>query len=93
VILEAFMTNPQYASLAAVKNHRVYAVNADTISRAGPRIVDATEQVASIVQAVREESATVQAGTTPTVRSPGLCAAGAILVLSLMICLRWGRNP
>ena len=28
------MTNPQYASLSAVKNHHVYAVNADIISRA-----------------------------------------------------------
>ncbi len=87
VILEAFMTNPQYASLAAVKNHRVYAVNADTISRAGPRIVDATEEVAAIVRDWHD----AQAATNPTAlsattqKTPGF--AGPVAMLGLGACI------
>ncbi|MDD1686713.1 cobalamin-binding protein [Methanoregula sp.] len=94
VILEAFMTNPQYASLAAVKNHRVYAVNADTISRAGPRIVDATEQVATIINAWHDERAAADAAALPatTQKTPGFAGPAAMLGLGACIVLmRRGR--
>lgn len=94
VILEAFMTNPQYASLSAVKNHRVYAVNADIISRPAPRIVDATDQVARLIHPECFRQATSSPGpeTTTPVRSPGFCAGSAVLLISLIILLRRGRN-
>lgn len=57
VIFEDFMTSPQYASLSAVKNHHVYAVDADIISRPGPRLADAAEEVARIMRTVEEERA------------------------------------
>jgi len=38
-----------WASLPAVKNRRVYAVNQDMIDRAGPRIVDAIEEIALLL--------------------------------------------
>jgi iron complex transport system substrate-binding protein len=34
---------PEWRSISAVKNNRLYTVQADIISRAGPRIVDALE--------------------------------------------------
>lgn len=34
-----------YKSLSAVKNDRVYEINADIVSRPGPRIVDALEEI------------------------------------------------
>lgn len=76
VILDDFMTNSQYASLSAVKNHHVYAINADIISRPGPRIADAAEEVARIFHTVDEErtaslTATISTGTTKT---PGFTA-------------------
>jgi len=94
VILEAFMTNPQYASLSAVKNHHVYAVNADLISRPAPRIVDAVEQVARVIHPECFTQATATPVTTPTtpVKSPGFCAGSAILLISLIFILRRGRN-
>jgi iron complex transport system substrate-binding protein len=55
VMLGAFMDNPHYASLTAVKEHHVYSINADIISRAGPRIIEATEQVAAIIMTVNGE--------------------------------------
>lgn len=57
VILEEFMTNPQYASLAAVRNGHVYAVNADILSRPGPRLADAAEEVSCIIRTVESERA------------------------------------
>jgi len=94
VILEAFMTNPQYASLSAVKNHRVYSVNADLISRPAPRIVDAVEQVARLIHPECFTQATSTPVATPTtpVTSPGFCAGNAILLISLIFILRRGRN-
>jgi len=94
VILEAFMTNPQYASLAAVKNHRVYAVNADTISRAGPRIVDATEQVAMHIHSWHEEQAAADAADLPATsqKMPGFAGPAAMLGLGgCIVLVRWGR--
>ena len=92
VILEDFMTSPQYASLSAVKNHHVYAVDANIISRAGPRIFDAEEQVAGIVRAVHDERTASRAAPVPTAKSPGFCAGSTVLLISLMICLRRERN-
>jgi len=94
VILEVFMTNPQYASLSAVKNNHVYAVNADIISRPGPRIVDATEQVARLIHPECFTQATTTPGATPTtpVKSPALCAGSVILLISLIMLQRQGRK-
>lgn len=92
VILEDFMENPHYASLSAVKNHQVYAVDADVISRAGPRIVDAVEQVAAIVRSWREDEAAADASARPaaTARAPGYSCAGAVAGLAACIALgRW----
>lgn len=38
--------NPVFKNSPAVKNGRVYKINADIISRPGPRLVDAMEQIA-----------------------------------------------
>lgn len=94
VIREAFMTSPQYASLSAVKNNHVYSVNADIISRPAPRIVDATEQVARLIHPECFMQATSSSRVTPTppVKSPGFCAASAVLLISLIILLRRGRK-
>lgn len=43
------LREPAWHSLPAVKNGRVYSVNQDTIDRAGPRIVDAVEQIARLL--------------------------------------------
>jgi iron complex transport system substrate-binding protein len=92
VIREAFMTKPQYASLSAVKNNHIYSVNADIISRPAPRIVDATEQVAHFIHPECFTQATLPLSTTPTVKSPGFCVGSVVLLISLIIFLRRGRN-
>ncbi|WP_321504557.1 cobalamin-binding protein [uncultured Methanoregula sp.] len=94
VILDAFMKNPQYASLSAVKNKRVYAVNADIISRPAPRIVDAAEGAARLIHPECFTQATLSSAitVTPTARSPGFCAGSAILLISLVILLQRKRR-
>ena len=93
MILEEFMTNPQYSSLSAVKNHHVYSVNADLISRPTPRIVDAVEQVARFIhpECFTQVTATPVATPTTPVKSPGFCAGSAVLLISLILILRRGR--
>ncbi|HII99176.1 MAG TPA: cobalamin-binding protein [Methanoregula sp.] len=83
VIREEFMTNPQYASLSAVRNNHVYAINADIISRPGPRVADAAEQVSGIITAVRAECAAQPSAATgsTTPRTPGFSAAVVVLAL------------
>ena len=93
VILEAFMNNPQYASLSAVKNKQVYAVDADIISRPAPRIVNAAEEVARIIHPGCFTNGTKIYGVTqtPPVRSSGFSAGSAILLISLIILMQRGR--
>ncbi len=40
---------PGWADIAAIKSHRVYNINPDIVSRPGPRLVDALEQVAKML--------------------------------------------
>jgi iron complex transport system substrate-binding protein len=40
---------PGWAGIAAVKSHSVYNINPDIVSRPGPRLVDALEQIAKIL--------------------------------------------
>jgi len=91
VILDDFMTNPQYASLSAVKNHHVYAINADIISRPGPRIADAAEEVSCIISAVEEDRVAQQPVTVPstTAKTPGFSAIIAVLgFIAVVIAIR-----
>lgn len=40
---------PGWADIAAIKSHRVYNIDPDIVSRPGPRLVDALEQVAKML--------------------------------------------
>ena len=46
VSIDSVKQRPGWAAIDAVKNDKVFAVSADIISRPGPRIVDALEQLA-----------------------------------------------
>lgn len=43
----------RWPELRAVKNRRLYSVNSDLVSRAGPRLVDGANQVCAAMQAAR----------------------------------------
>jgi len=95
VIYDAFMNSPQFASLSAVKNHRVYVVSADVISRGGPRIVDAVERVAALVHPECSDGGNaappVAGKSTPS--SPGFSAASCIALFGAGAVIRRMRGP
>jgi iron complex transport system substrate-binding protein len=47
--IEAVKERPGWASITAVKNNAIYEIDADIISRTGPRLVDALEAIAKMV--------------------------------------------
>jgi iron complex transport system substrate-binding protein len=49
VIYEYVMNEPRFQRMDAVRENRVVIIDADTISRGGPRIVDALEEVAEVI--------------------------------------------
>jgi iron complex transport system substrate-binding protein len=47
--IEAVKDRPGWDSITAVQNNNIYEINADIISRSGPRLVDALEIIAKMV--------------------------------------------
>jgi iron complex transport system substrate-binding protein len=47
--VEGVKERKRWQNVEAVKNNRVYGINADIVSRPGPRIVDALEELASYI--------------------------------------------
>jgi len=88
IIYEYVMNEPRFQNLNAVRNNQVILIDADIISRAGPRIVDALEEVAAAMHPDLFESA--PANDYSAVKSPvsGLIPMAALLY---MICL-YGRR-
>ncbi|MFQ5834681.1 MAG: ABC transporter substrate-binding protein [bacterium] len=48
--VEGVKSRERWQNVEAVKNNRVYGINADLVSRAGPRIVDALEELVSYIR-------------------------------------------
>ena len=46
---QEFLDDPAFQNVTAIKDGRVYAVNADLISVAGPRFVEAIEEIARLI--------------------------------------------
>lgn len=88
IIYEYMMTEPRFQNLQAVKNNQVILIDADVISRAGPRIVDALEEVAA---AMHPDLFTSRKGTVTFVESSGsvLIPAAALLLIAL---IAWRRR-
>ena len=49
VSIDSVKARPGWANIAAVKNNRIVAIDPDIISRPGPRIVDALEQLGKAI--------------------------------------------
>jgi iron complex transport system substrate-binding protein len=49
VSIDSVKARPGWSAIDAVKNNKIFAVNADIVSRPGPRIVDALEELAKDV--------------------------------------------
>lgn len=89
IIYDYFMNEPRMQSLQAVKNDHVYVVDADTISRGGPRIVDALEEVAGDLHPDLFEASGPK--TTPAAQAPGFGAIPFACALLIVFLLRAKR--
>jgi iron complex transport system substrate-binding protein len=88
VIYEYFMTEPRMQELSAVRENRIYIVDADVISRGGPRIVDALEETAQILHP--DLFGATGTTPTPTQQSPG--AGIAVLLLAFALAAGWAKR-
>jgi len=93
LIRETLMENPHYATLSAVKNNRVFVVDADIISRPSPRIVDAIERIARFVHPeCYTEEIHLPVPVNPVATTPGFAAGGCVQVILLVSIFRWLWN-
>jgi len=77
-VAQYFKNEIRFANVAAVKNHRVYVIDSDTVDRAGPHIVDALEIIAGDIR-------TADTGTpaaTPSRAAPGFEMVPALVALA-----------
>ncbi|KAF5088445.1 Vitamin B12-binding protein [anaerobic digester metagenome] len=84
-IYNYIITEPRLQRLDAVRNERVYVIDADLVSRGSPRIVDALEEVAGYLHP--GTSGTVTPEAAGTVQSPGFGAITLIFALSAAVLL------
>lgn len=89
VIYDYFMNEPRMQNLKAVKNDHIYVIDADTISRGGPRIVDAIEEVAGVLHPDLFEASARE--TTPAARAPGFGVVPLVCALFAVFLLRMKR--
>ncbi|WP_214021253.1 ABC transporter substrate-binding protein [Methanoculleus sp.] len=84
-VYDYIVNEPRLQKLNAIKNGHVYVIDADVISRGGPRIVDALEEVAGDLHPDLAVAPAPEA--TEPVRSPGFGAIPLICALSAAILL------
>ncbi len=52
--IESITMRSGWSQISAIKHHRVYTISGDEISRCGPRLLDALEQIINVVYAERD---------------------------------------
>jgi len=89
-VAQYFGNETRFAGVSAIKNHRVYVIDSDTVDRAGPRVVDALEIIAADIKA---SGAAEQQTATPSQKAPGFGAIPALVALAagMIVALRWLR--
>jgi iron complex transport system substrate-binding protein len=79
-VAQYFENETRFANVGAIKNHRVYVIDSDTIDRAGPRIVDALEIVAGDI---RTAGTATPVTSTTSPAAPGFETAPALGALAI----------
>lgn len=95
-VFEYFRTDPRLSQLPAVEEGRIVLVDTDTISRGGPRIVEAVEQVAAAIHPECFAPGTQQPEATPAklpTQAPGFTglASGCAGVLCYLMLHARGK--
>ena len=77
-VAQYFENETRFAGVSAIKNHRVYVIDSDTVDRAGPRIVDALEIIAGDIRTADTGSP----AATPSRAAPGFEMVPALVGLA-----------
>ena len=77
-VAQYFENETRFSGVSAIKNHRVYVIDSDTVDRAGPRVVDALEIIAADIRA---SGTAAGPSATPSQKTPGFGAVLAIAAL------------
>lgn len=77
-VAQYFENETRFSGVSAIKNHRVYVIDSDTVDRAGPRVVDALEIIAADIRASGAAAPT----TTPSQKAPGFGVVPALGALA-----------
>ena len=77
-VAQYFENETLFAGVSAIKNHRVYVIDSDTVDRAGPRIVDALEIIAGDIRTADTGSP----AATPSRAAPGFEMVPALVALA-----------
>ncbi len=85
-IYNYIINEPRLQRLDAVRNDRVYVIDADVVSRGGPRIVDALEKVAGYIHP--DVFGTTAPEKTPAPQSPGFGVVALVGALFVVFMLR-----
>ena len=85
-IYNYIINEPRLQRLDAVRNDRVYIIDADIVSRGGPRIVDALEEVAGYLHP--DAFGTTAPEKTPAPQSPGFGVVALVGALFVVFMLR-----
>lgn len=70
-IAQFFMNEPRFSQVSAIRNHRVYLIDSDTVDRSGPRIIDALEIFAESIHPELFGNKTLVVTPTKEARLPG----------------------
>ena len=89
VIKDYFMSEPRMQGLKSVRDGHIYVIDTDVISRGGPRIVDALEEVATILHPDLFGVAPREAASATS--SPGFGVIPLISALLVLFLLRVRR--
>lgn len=86
ILHDFFTKEPRFQNLSAVRNGHIYTIDADIISRGGPRIVDALEVVANDLHPELFNTSTPVPNSQP--RAPGFGWITAVISLTAVLLLR-----
>ena len=92
-VYEYFFTDTRLSQLKAVRENHIILVDTDTISRGGPRIIDAVEQVARAIHLECYTQGTPQPAATTEIlptRTPGFTGLVAGCSCILYLAMRKG---
>ncbi|NMC89056.1 MAG: ABC transporter substrate-binding protein [Methanomicrobiales archaeon] len=89
IVYDYFMSESRLHHLDAVRDGRIFIIDADTISRGGPRIVDALEEVAGDLHPDLFGSST--SDTIPVAQSPGFGVVALICAFFAVFLIRVKR--